>query len=367
MLIPRLPHPLCRSFSRRALLRRAVVPGLLAAGGLPRAGAAASPHDHAAALAAGDGGERPFVALVHTQAAGDDGPIDDMIAHLNQLSREMQVPVSIIYADEPRAYVEDLTAAAAAGAAVIVATFPAILPAVRLVARRYPKTKFILLYGPPLRPELPNLRTIGYDTYYGMFLAGFFAARVSQNQKLGYIGGVRAPGLIADLNAFKAGAAFTSRRATVQSAFVGSFENPKRGQQIAQGFYAGGIDFIQTDSAETDRGVIAAANQASGRLVSGDFVSQFRLGPRSMTSAVLIYYGQSLATQVSAALIGQFLPGHYTSDLSDGIIDFVPSFLFLQSGPEPFAARARQAWTEIPAVKVAIIAGKIKVPFRPWL
>lgn len=308
--------------------------------------------------------EAPFIAFVHTQSAGDHGPIDDMIAQTELLSRTRNVPARIVYADNPRRYVAVLTELARAGASVIVATFPPMTAPIRAVAPRYPKTKFIQIYGTTFTPQIPNVRTIGYETYQGMFLAGFFAAQISRAGKLGYIGGVNEPGPRADLNALRAGAALISRDISLRGAFVGSYEDPARGHTIAEGFYAGGIDVIQTDGAATDIGVIEAANSAPNRIVSGVYRSQFRLGEQSMASAVLVYFGQSLATQVSVALIGQFLPGHYVSSLSDGIVSFVPSFLFMQAGPEPYVAAAGQAWQRVQAAKVAIIAGKLKVPFN---
>ncbi len=47
--------------------------------------------------AAQDGG---LVALVHTQAAGDNGPIDSMIAALKKLSEEKGFPIRTIYAQD---------------------------------------------------------------------------------------------------------------------------------------------------------------------------------------------------------------------------------------------------------------------------
>ena len=47
------------------------------------------------------------------------------------------------------------------------------------------------------------------------------------------------------------------------AAFAGSFQDPAKGQEIATQMYQGGVDYIQTDSAATDAGIIAAANTCS--------------------------------------------------------------------------------------------------------
>ena len=41
-----------------------------------------------------------LVALVHTQAAGDNGPIDDMIVHLRALAKADHFPTRTIYASD---------------------------------------------------------------------------------------------------------------------------------------------------------------------------------------------------------------------------------------------------------------------------
>jgi basic membrane protein A len=70
---------------------------------------------------------------------------------------------------------------------------------------------------------------------------------------------------------------------------------------------------------------------------------------------------------VANALSAKFTGGHYVSNLADGIIDFVPSPLFMANGPAVYVARAKAAWPSVDAAKQAIIAGKLKVPFNTTL
>jgi basic membrane protein A len=335
---------------------------LLAAGGMIGAGVLSLPLLGQPAFAAGK-----LVALVHTQAAGDNGPIDDMIAHLKALGKQAHFPIRTIYASDPSTYQSILSTLAGAGAAVIVTTFNEMADPIKAVAPQYPATKFIQLYADPFNPTLPNVRTVEYQAHYGMFLAGLFGASISQSHKLGYIGGMSLPGLNADLNAMKAGAAQVSHTATVKGAFAGSFQDPTKGREIANQLFSTGIDFIQTDGAATDAGVIRAAGEGSNRIVSAVFRTQFKLGPKTVASSVLVNFGQSLTDQVSAAVSGKFTAGHYVSTLADGIIDFVPSDLFAQNGPPAYVAAAKAAWPAVDAAKKAIIAGTLKVPFNTQL
>ena len=333
---------------------------VLAAGGtglLLAAGAAGGP-----AFAAGK-----LVALVHTQAAGDNGPIDDMIVHLKALAKQDHFRIRTIYASDPSTYQSILSTLAGAGAAVIVTTFNEMADPIKAVAPQYPGTKFIQLYADPFAPTIPNVRTVEYQAHYGMFLAGLFGAKITQSGKLGYVGGMSLPGLNADLNAMKAGAATVSTAVTVKGAFAGSFQDPTKGREIANQLFGSGIDFIQTDGAATDAGVIRAASEGSNRIVSAVFRTQFKLGPKTVAASVLVNFGQSLTDQVSKAVSGQFTAGHYISTLADGIIDFVPSPLFMADGPPAYVTRAQAAWPAVNQTKQAIIQGTLKVPFNTQL
>ncbi len=357
-----------------AALTGHLTPGRLTPGRLSRrgalalgAGAVALPVLGGLALSAPALAAGKLVALVHTQAAGDNGPIDDMISHLKALGKADHFPIRTIYASDPSTYQSILSTLAGAGAGIIVTTFNEMADPIKAVAPSYPDTKFIQLYADPFKPAIPNVRTVEYQAHYGMFLAGLFGAKITQSRKLGYVGGMSLPGLNADLNAMKAGAASVSPGITVKGAFAGSFQDPTKGREIANQLFGTGIDFIQTDGAATDAGVIRAASEGSNRVVSAVFRTQFKLGPKTVASSVLVNFGASLTDQVTDALSGQFTGGHYVSNLADGIIDFVASPLFMANGPAVYVARAKAAWPSVDRAKQAIIQGTLKVPFNTQL
>ena len=146
-----------------------------------------------------------LVALVHTQAAGDSGPIDSMMGRLNQLSEAQGFETRTIYAQDPATYETVLRTLGDAGASIVLGTFPVISEAFKAVAPIYPDTKWIQLFGDAVDPPIGNLVTVSYDYYLGCYLSGIFGAQVSQSKQIGYIGGISIPPLNADFNALKAG------------------------------------------------------------------------------------------------------------------------------------------------------------------
>ena len=88
-----------------------------------------------------------LVALVHTQAAGDSGPIDSMMGRLQQLSEAEGFETRAIYAQDPATYETVLRILGDAGASIVLGTFPVISEAFKAVAPLYPDTKWIQLFA----------------------------------------------------------------------------------------------------------------------------------------------------------------------------------------------------------------------------
>ena len=88
-----------------------------------------------------------LVALVHTQAAGDNGPIDSMIAALKKLSGEKGFPIRTIYAQDAATYEKIFKSLADAGASVIAATFNEVAEPMKALAPQYKDTKWIQKIG----------------------------------------------------------------------------------------------------------------------------------------------------------------------------------------------------------------------------
>lgn len=341
-----------RGLSRRQALRGGA--GLVAAG---LAGFGAATAEAASGI----------IALVHTQAAGDNGPVDSMIEKLNQLGKEKGLTPRIVYASDPATYETIFRTLGDAGAKVIVATFNEVAEPIKALAPSYPETKWIQLFGDPIEPPMPNVETVSYDYYLGCYLSGMFGALMSGTGKLGYIGGISLPPLNADVNAIKAGASAAKPGTTLTSAFAGSFQDPAKGQEIAGQMFQSGVDYIQTDSAATDAGIIAAANEKTGAMVSGISPAQYKLGPSTVAALVSLSFGQSLYIESAKALSADWKGGHVATGLGTGVIDFVMSPVFAEKGSPELVAKAKQIWPQIEAAKAKILDGSIKVPFNTTL
>jgi basic membrane protein A len=338
-------------FSRRSVLQRLALG--LATGSVP-----------VTALAAPS---RGMIALVHTQAAGDGGVIDGMIGSLKRIGRERGTVTRAIYAADPANYQPILELLGEAGAAVVLVTFDEMAQPLGAVAPAFPATRFVQLYADPFVPAIANVRTVEYQTHLACYLAGVCGAKISRTGNVAYIGGAAIPSMNADVNAMSAGVRSVLPGARLASAFVGSFQDPVKALEIARQMYQSGIDFIQAESSASDAGIIEAANEHGGRLVSAGSRPEFALGPQSIAAIVLCDFALSLYAQTTQALAPLWHGGHYRSGLQDGVVDFIASPQFLAHGPREDVARLGAAWPLVSMAKRQIIAGALRVPFETHL
>jgi basic membrane protein A len=308
--------------------------------------------------------DRPLVALMHTQAAGDNGVVDGMIASLKRIGTERSLTVRTIYASDPANYQPILELLGEAGAAIVLVTFNEMTQPIKAVAPSFPATKFIQLYGDPFVPTIPNVRTVSYDSYLADYLSGMCGAAMSHSGHLAYIGGADLPELNASYNAIIAGAKSVRPASTVSRAIVGSFQDPAKALEIANQMFGGDIDYVQAEAAASDQGTIESANLHPGKIVCAGSRPMFALGPATVVAVTVCDFGVSLYEQTGAALNRGWTGGHYRSDLSDGVIDFVASPFFATHAPPAAAARLQAAWPGIMAAKTRIASGAIKVPFK---
>src|SRR5689334_13203502 len=144
--------------------------------------------------------QQPLVGFVHTQAAGDSGPVDSMLGKLKKLAGERGVDTRAVYAQDPATYEAVFRTLGDAKAAIIVSTFNDVTEPFKKLAPEYPDTKWIHLFADKYDPALPNLVSVSYDYYLGCYLSGVFGAGMSKSGKLGFIGGISLPQLNADFN-----------------------------------------------------------------------------------------------------------------------------------------------------------------------
>lgn len=157
-------------------------------------------------------------------------------------------------------------------------------PAVN-VARDYPDVKFVIMTGTV--SSRPNVASIFPMQEQGSFLLGALAAMMSKTGILGFVGGQEYPNVINIQEGYKQGAKYVNPNIKVLSSYVGEWNDPAKGKEIALTQINSGADFLLHVADTSGHGVIDAAQEKSV-YAFGAVADQNKLAPNTvLTSFVL--------------------------------------------------------------------------------
>ena len=279
------------------------------------------------------------VALVATQAAGDNGPIDGLIAGLDMAAEEFGVETQYLEALDPATFETTLRNLARSGADVIISTFFGMGATAGIVAPDFPDTTFVVIVASPYDPPISNVRTLDYQFFEGAYVGGAYAAFMTESNQLGYTGGVPLPFAWADFNAFTDGARSVNPDIETTAVFIESFEDPARGRELAAGLYSQGVDFIFTGAAASDIGVVEAAsdNDALVMVASAPLVEQ---SPENVAILVSIEWEMTIMQEIEYAISEEFEGGFRHANVQSGEIGFSIPDEFLEATTDDRRERA---------------------------
>ena len=297
------------------------------------------------------------VVLLSNQAAGDQGPVDGMIAGLEASAAANGHETQFVQATDPAAFETQVRSLADSGADIIITTFYDLGATVDLVAPDYPDTTFINMVAAPV--EQPNVNVMDYQFFKGAYIGGIYAAALTDSNKLAYIGGAPLPFAWADFNAFTDGARSVNPEIETTATFANGFEDPVGARELASGLYADGIDFIFTGAAASDLGVVEAAVENDGMVMVSSGLSEF--GPANVAIIVEIEWPLTIQNEIEHILNGGETgifrrAGPETGEISFSVPD---AFLDGASGDRP--ERAMAVLPDIDAAVAALIAGDLVV------
>lgn len=132
---------------------------------------------------------------------------------------------------------------------------------IKQVATEYPDTKFIWVDNVVDGVEsCPNILCITYKQNEGSFLVGYVAARLSQTNAVGVVGGEEESSVIKDfVKGFEQGARYANGGIKVYESYANGYEDPASGELCAKELHAQGADVIFQVAGNTGNGVFKAA------------------------------------------------------------------------------------------------------------
>lgn len=311
--------------TRRGLLERGAALGLAGAG-LAALGAInpVAGQDRfmrpAIRAAAHQENETLKVALVTAQRTGDLGPVDAMVAGMEQGAEDLNYETNVIEVVQGE-YTEAVRAVAASGTDLIIAAFPPLIDAVVEVAPQYPDQHFSLIIGetPEVIPNVMSFWELGLEACY---LVGALAGLYSSSSTVGAVIATRNPEQDRFIAGYQQGVKSTNKEATFLFNVIGGerpFEDPATAKRLALVLNEQGADVVMGSGGQSIQGVHEAAEESSGAFVStGLDTDQCLLRPASTLATARIYEGNMVYRAMKAKRDGAWEAGNYLLGINDG-------------------------------------------------
>ncbi len=188
---------------------------------------------------------------------------------LMQASKELGVETKVFECrNVPSAFSEQMIAAAQSYVVVFTIGWELVDPLLE-IAPEFPEVKFIHIDA--AIEGVANVSSLDYLENEGSFVAGAMAAmmtkktgdaKINDQNTIGAVGGMDIPVIRNFVAGYEAGAKYVDPTIKIEVGYVGSFEDPAKGKEMALTIFNKGADIIFQIAGNTGNGVIEAAREA---------------------------------------------------------------------------------------------------------
>lgn len=233
--------------------------------------------------------------------------------------------------------------------------FPTIM---RKLAGQFPNVIFITEASGPLPDTPPNAWVLGRKWHSGYYALGTLGALATKTNKVGFVGGVRIPDVVASTNAVYQALKDHNPKAQLVWNHTGDFNDGVKNRQTAEAQIGAGADFIITF---VNLGVygVAEAAKASPRpvLLTTFMTDKWDVAPKHFAASLLANFSTPYKHIVERILKGE-KTGYYEMKPGSGM-----ELSDLRNVPPEAAARARAVFKEVSSGKqIPEITDKVLAP-----
>jgi basic membrane protein A and related proteins len=233
------------------------------------------------------------------------------------------------------------------------------------VAEQYPDTNFAIVDSSVAEIGADNLTGLLFAEEQGSFLAGVAAALKTEADHVGFVGGVDT-GLIQKFQAgYEAGVAAVDENITVDVQYItpdgdfSGFNDPARGQILAQGMFDGGADIVYHAAGASGSGVFQAAADSGGLAIGVDSDQYETVDDPALKEVIMT----SMLKRVDNAVQG--FVTDFSEDSVAGGEDVVNDLSTEGVGLSTSGGQIDDIQDQIDDFRQQIIDGEIEVPTTP--
>jgi basic membrane protein A len=220
------------------------------------------------------------------------------------------------------------------------------------IANEYPDAHFALVDA---TLDVPNGTGLVFREHDGSFTVGMAAAMLTKTGKVGYVGGMDVPLLRRFEEGYIQGVKYVDPDIEVVSGWVGAFDDPTKGKELALTQYEEGADIIYAAAGKSGEGVLAASAER-GLYSIGVDSDQCYIAPGNVICSMMKMVDVSVFDAIKSLTEGTLEAGNRVYGLEQDAVGMCYLYdidtEFVDNGPADMAAKLQEE--VIPAVQAAV-------------
>ncbi|MGC9398071.1 MAG: BMP family lipoprotein [Anaerolineae bacterium] len=220
------------------------------------------------------------------------------------------------------------------------------------IALEYPDTHFAIVDA---TLDAPNGTGLTFREDEGSFTVGMLAAMMTKTGKVGYIGGMDVPLLRRFEQGYIQGVKYANPDVEVVSGWVGAFNDPTKGKELALTQYEEGADIIFAAAGKSGEGVLAAAAEQDLYAIGVDS-DQCWIEPGHVIASMMKRVDLAVYGAIEDLRNGELKGGTKVFGLAENGVGMCHLYdidtYFQDNGPEDMATQLEEE--VIPAVEAAV-------------
>ncbi len=198
-------------------------------------------------------------------------------------------------------------------------------PAITEAAKNYPDQQFALIDATCEGEQLENVTSLLFEDNASAYLTGLVAGRMTETNKVGFIGGMESPVISQFDYGFRAGVKAANPDAEVMVQYANSFTDSALGKTIANQMHSKDVDIIFTCAGAVGIGAIEAAKE-NGKKAIGVDQDQNYLAPDNVITSAMKNIDVAVLEMLSKVVDGSYKGGEIiVNTLSIGGVGLAPT------------------------------------------
>jgi basic membrane protein A len=273
---------------------------------------------------------------------------------LQRFNKETGVKVSYIESRDESSYAPNIDTYIDQKASLIWGVGFMLGDAFEKAGKNYPNQQFAIVDYAYSDAQVPNKNVTGvvFAAQECSFLVGYIAGKMTKTGKVGHINGIASPTMESFAVGYYAGVLTANPNAQIMGQYSGSFGDPAAGKNIANQYYADGVDIIYNAAGGTGAGAIEAARELNKWAIGVD-MDQNYIAPNNVLTSALKRVDNALF-DVSDMVRKGTLKGGSTLlyDLKNNGVGYATTGNHIPAN----------VISEVEAIKAKIVSGAQKVP-----